>query len=65
MRSRVCENTATTAAAMKAVRRFTCSQGCLNFKLMNKGVLRRSSFSTPIMVPAWALISMARASKRF
>ena len=39
----------TTAAAMKAVSRLSCSHGWRNFRLRGHGVASRSSFSTPTM----------------
>ncbi len=64
MRSSVSWKTPTTAAATKQVRRFSCSQGCRERRLRARGVESRSPSSTPDHLPAWALISMARASKR-
>ena len=55
----------TTPAATNAVSKLNCSHGCRNFRLVAKGVVMRSSFSTPTMLPACALISIASCSNIF
>ena len=55
-------NRPTTAAARNAVSRLSCSQGWRSFRLRVQGVSMRSSFSTPIIVPACSVISIACAS---
>ena len=57
MRSIVPWKTPTTPAAMNAVSRLSWSHGWRKRKLRHQGVPTRSSFSTPTMLPACALIS--------
>ncbi len=61
-RSSVSWNAPTTAAARNAVSRLSCSHGWRILRLRGNEVARRSSFSTPTMVPGCADRSIARAS---